>query len=83
MSIYFVYILFSESGKRYYFGQTNNLANRIERHNSKMEKSTSPYVPWKLVCKIEKPTRSDAMILEKKIKNLNTEDLKKFIMKYA
>ncbi|MEZ5068521.1 MAG: hypothetical protein R2847_08530 [Bacteroidia bacterium] len=33
--------------------------------NCGYEKSTSPYRPYKLVCKIEKPTRSEAMQLEK------------------
>jgi putative endonuclease len=48
-----------------------------------MEKSTAPYIPWVKVLVIEKPTRSEAMILEKKLKNLNSEDLRKFITKYS
>ena len=35
-----------------------------------------------MIGSIEKGTRSEAMILEKKLKNLNTEDLKKFILKH-
>jgi hypothetical protein len=31
---------------------------------------------------IEKQTRSEAIILERKLKNLNKEDLNKFIAKY-
>jgi hypothetical protein len=31
---------------------------------------------------IERPNRSEAMILEKKLKNLNSDDLKKFASKY-
>ena len=79
----FVYILYSEKGNRYYIGQTSDVEARLHRHNSGYEKSTSPYVPWKLLCKIEKPNRSEAMILERKLKNLNTEDLRKFILKYG
>jgi len=48
-----------------------------------MEKSTAPFVPWEFVLKLSKPTRSEAMVLEKKLKNLNTEDLRKFISKYG
>ena len=47
-----------------------------------MESSTSPYVPWELILTIAKESRSEAMILEKKLKNLNSEDLIKFIIKY-
>jgi len=79
----FVYILYSEKGNRYYIGQTSDVEARLHRHNSGYEKSTSPYMPWKLLCKIEKPNRSEAMILERKLKNLNTEDLRKFILKYG
>ncbi|MEZ5068520.1 MAG: GIY-YIG nuclease family protein [Bacteroidia bacterium] len=80
--MYWVYILYSEKGQRYYIGQTQDVAERLERHNCGYEKSTSPYRPYKLVCKIEKPTRGEAMQLEKKLKNLNTEDLQKFIQKW-
>ena len=81
--MFYVYIIFSETHSRYYIGQTKDLEDRMSRHNSGKEKSTSPYKPWKFVCSIDKETRSEAMILEKKLKNLNTEDLKKFIVKYC
>ena len=53
------------------------------RHNSGIEKSTRPYAPWKAVCHVVKNTRGEAMVLEKKLKNLNTSGLKKFIEKYG
>ena len=80
--MYYVYVLYSEKAGRYYIGQTVDLRSRIERHNSGIEHSTKPYLPWKLVCSIAKTTRGDAMILERKLKNLNSEDLRKFIEKY-
>jgi putative endonuclease len=80
--MYYVYILFSSVSSRYYIGQTSNVANRMQRHNSGYEKSTAPYAPWKLVLSLEKPTRSEAVILERKLKNLNTKDLELFIAKY-
>lgn len=81
-SIYFTYILYSIKHSRFYIGQTDNLTSRIERHNKGLVTSTKPYKPWEIVGYIEKTSRKDAMILEKKLKNLNTEDLKKFIEKY-
>jgi len=80
---YYIYILLSESHDRYYIGQTQDIQQRILRHNKGIEKATSPYIPWKIICLIEKDSRSAAMILEKKLKNLNTEKLKKFILKYT
>lgn len=79
---YYVYILHSVTHNRYYIGQTQDVNDRIIRHNSGFEKSTSPYRPWEIVLVLEKASRSEAMILERKLKNLNTEDLKKFIEKY-
>jgi putative endonuclease len=81
--MFYVYILFSNSGNRFYIWQTNNVEARIARHNAKTEAATSPYAPWEKVLVIEKPSRGEAMILEKKLKNLNSEDLRKFILKYA
>jgi putative endonuclease len=81
--MFHVYILFSEKFQRFYIGQTNNLTDRLNRHNSGYERATAPYAPWKLILSIEKPNRSEAMVLERKLKNLNKEDLKKFIAKYS
>jgi len=81
--MFYVYVLFSQTAARYYIGQTEDLIDRLNRHNSGYEFSTSPYRPWLLVCVIEKKTRSEAVILERKLKNLNSEDLNKFIKKYG
>jgi putative endonuclease len=79
---FFVYILFSAGSDKFYIGQTNNVAGRLRRHNAGTEKATQPYVPWELCWFIEKPSRSEAMALEKKLKNLSKERLRKFIEKY-
>jgi len=55
---------------------------RLLFHNAGHVKSTKPFIPWIIVGFLEKPTRHEAIILEKKLKNLNTEDLRKFILKY-
>ena len=80
---FYVYILYSEASDKYYIGQTTNIADRIKRHNKGTEKFTSPYLPWIIKCVIEKPTRSEAMIPEKKLKNLNRQKLLKFMEKYS
>ena len=70
------------TGNRYYIGQTNNVILRLRRHNAGYEKSTKAYIPWEILLQINKDTRAEAMCLEKKLKNLNTKDLRKFIEKY-
>jgi putative endonuclease len=78
-----VYILRSQMANRFYIGQTNNFENRIRLHNTGKVPSTRRYKPWELVLQLPKDTRKDALILERKLKNLNTEDLRKFIKKYS
>jgi putative endonuclease len=83
METYTVYILFSESSNKYYIGQTSDPVQRIALHNAGSVLSTKAYIPWVFVCRLRKNTRSEAMILEKKLKNLNRERLESFIEKYA
>ncbi|TBN03653.1 GIY-YIG nuclease family protein [Hyunsoonleella flava] len=74
-----VYILFSEKRSRYYVGQTQNIKLRLERHNQGVVPSTKQGAPWKLVLQIEVNSRSEAMILERKIKKRGA---KRFIDNY-
>jgi len=82
METFIVYINYSEAFDKYYIGQTENFDSRLQLHNSGLVKSTKPYLPWINVLQIIKPTRSEAMILEKKLKNLNRIRLVAFIDKY-
>jgi putative endonuclease len=82
METFTVYINYSEKFDKYYIGQTENFESRLFLHNSGLVKSTRPYTPWVNVLVIVKPSRSEAMILEKKLKNLNRERLVLFIEKY-
>ena len=72
---YFVYILFSSSTNKHYIGQTNNLENRIKRHNSGTEKYTKTGKPWILKHAVIVESRAGAMRLEKKLKNLKSNKL--------
>jgi len=78
--MFFVYILFSESTNKHYVGQSNNIEDRLHRHNSGHEISTKSGTPWKLIHHFEVQTRSEAMLLEKRIKKRGArrflEDLK-------
>ena len=80
---YYVYILYSETLNVYYHGQTEDLEDRLLRHNHGYEKSTCRGIPWKLVWSLRKNSRSEAVKLEIKIKNLSRERLTKFIEKYS
>ncbi len=64
----FVYILYSEKRSRYYVGQTTNIAKRLKRHNLGIVPSTKSGTPWELVLQIEVLSRSEAMVLERRIK---------------
>ena len=81
--MYYVYILYSLDFDRFYIGQSQDIELRLIYHNSGYEKSTSPYKPWKLMLSIEKQTRSEAIILERKLKNLNRQRILAFIEKYG
>ncbi|WP_207915821.1 GIY-YIG nuclease family protein [Flavobacterium caseinilyticum] len=44
--MYIVYIIQSEISFKYYTGQTNDLADRLYRHNSGFSLSTKSGMPW-------------------------------------
>ncbi len=64
-----VYILRSAKTGKFYCGQTVDLDERIHRHNSGQSKSTAHGVPWNLVWSFETSDRSEAVLLENKIKS--------------
>ena len=80
--MFFVYVLYSTKFDKYYVGQTKNLQERVLRHNNGIENFTRKYVPWKLVFSLVKDSRSEALQLEKKLKNLSRDRLQEFITKY-
>jgi len=54
----------------------------LKKHNDGQVSSIKPFIPFELVLFFEKETREEALLLEKKLKNLNIEDLIKVIKKY-
>ena len=79
---YFVYVLESEKDGRLYKGQTSNLTNRVQEHNSGKTKSTKGYVPWNLVYFEKFETREKAVLREKFLKTgIGREFLNKVLNK--
>jgi putative endonuclease len=82
--MFYVYILQSALSGKFYKGQTENLSRRLKEHNNSEEKSTSPYVPWVLVWSTTFATRSEALALERKLKNMSgTKRIKDFIVRHS
>ena len=70
--MFFIYILYSNTYERYYIGQTNDLSNRLRRHNSGYVRSTKYYTPWELAYFEEFETRAEAMKRESELKGLKS-----------
>ncbi len=70
--MFYTYILQSLSTGRYYVGSTENIEQRVEKHNSGSVKSTKPYRPWKLVYSKMFESRSEAVVYELKIKKMKS-----------
>jgi len=66
--MFYTYILYSFSKCKFYVGQTNNINDRIVRHNSGNVKSTKYGFPWKIVLHFEFNSITESMDLENKIK---------------
>ncbi|OGK46616.1 hypothetical protein A2963_02370 [Candidatus Roizmanbacteria bacterium RIFCSPLOWO2_01_FULL_40_13] len=47
--MYYLYILKSDKYKKIYIGVSQNLSDRLVKHNKGWSKSTKPYIPWKIV----------------------------------
>ena len=75
--MYFTYIIYSESYNIYYIGQTNNLQDRLVRHNENRNKFTKNKGPWKLVFSKLFGSRAEAVRLEKKLKSFKNQDVLK------
>ncbi len=65
----YVYIIFSASINQYYVGITENLEDRIFRHNNSGSKSTKKANDWVLRYTELYSNRSEATLREREIKN--------------
>lgn len=69
MGKWYTYILQSKKLNKYYFGSTENLERRVERHNNGWGRYTKAGIPWELVYNEEHQTKTEALTREKEIKN--------------
>ena len=72
---YFVYIIKSEKNGQFYIGQTQDMEQRLEFHNTGKSRYTKNLGPWILFALKTCDTRSDAVIWERKLKNLKSRTL--------
>jgi putative endonuclease len=73
---FFVYIIFSESSNKYYVGQTQDLQQRIDTHNSTDgQRFTSKHQPWTLKVAFTFDSRSHARSIENYIKKRKSRSL--------
>ena len=66
--MYFAYVIFSKSFKRFYKGHCQNLEKRLSEHNKGLTKSTKPFIPWELIYFEAFSTREEAIAREKYFK---------------
>ena len=71
METFTVYILYSKSSNKLYYGQTNNLADRLDRHAKGEVPATKPGKPWELLYHSTYSSRTESMKEEKKWKNVH------------
>jgi putative endonuclease len=77
----FVYIIESVDSKRRYIGQTSNLEERVKKHNQGRNLSTKAYIPWQLKWWKKYESRSEAIIVEKQLKNIKKRTgVEKFVI---
>ena len=66
---FYTYILQSKCTGSLYIGQTNNVEDRLKRHNNNESKATKRKGPWELLYYKEFETRAEAVQLERMLKN--------------
>ena len=67
--MFFVNVLYSDGFDRYYVGLSENVDKRLKEHNEGQNKSTKPYIPWRVVHLEEYKTRNEARTREKYLKS--------------
>ena len=66
--MFYAYILYNSIKNRFYTGQTEDIAARLQGHNSGKVKSTKSGAPWKLKHHEAFATRTEAVRKEMQIK---------------
>jgi len=66
--MFYTYIIESETTKKLYIGQTNDIDDRLHRHNSNQNLATKNRGPWRLLFFKQFNSRAEAVQLERKLK---------------
>ncbi len=69
MILYIVYAIKSIKRNYIYVGMTNNMEERLKRHNNGYERATKPYRPFELIYTESCTTREEARGREKYFKS--------------
>ena len=79
--MWYVYVLYSISGKKTYTGFTNNLERRLTEHNiTETSGFTLRYRPWTLIRVEHYATKMEAMTREKFLKTgRGREEIKSYV----
>lgn len=68
--MYYVYVIKSITfSDQIYIGYTNNIKDRLEKHNSGGSVHTAKYRPWKLVVSLEFTDAAKALAFAKYLKS--------------
>ena len=80
--MFYTYILYNLPLDSYYVGSSNNLEDRLYRHNKGQSKSTKRGAPnWELVYSKSFESRSEAYQFELKIKKMKSRKYIKQLIK--
>ena len=71
---YFTYILQSEESGMLYIGQSQDIVQRLLRHNSNRSKFTRNIGPGKIIFCCAFETRSEAVAMEARLKAIKNRD---------
>ncbi|WP_422373802.1 GIY-YIG nuclease family protein [Flagellimonas sp.] len=77
---YFVYIIYSKSLDRYYVGHSQDLEDRMNRHNRGRSKYTKTAKDWEVKYIERYFSRSEAMAREKDIKRKKSRKYIEFLI---
>ncbi len=78
--MHYLYIIYSPSKEKYYVGETDDVVERLNKHNNHSYKGSYTKIAndWTVVLNFECSSRNEALFLESFIKRMKS---KKFIAK--
>ncbi|MBI9038166.1 MAG: GIY-YIG nuclease family protein [Bacteroidales bacterium] len=77
---YYFYILFSHQTDKYYIGHTNNLSDRLRKHNTNHKGFTGKANDWQIVFLEKFNSKSEAFVRERQVKKWkNRQRIEKLI----